>query len=331
MDKQTMLQAYYQMIRIRLVEERLVKIYLERNIRSFIHFCIGQEAIAVGVCMNLSPSDIMFGNFRSHGHYLAKGGSLKRMIAELFGKSTGCCDGRGGSMHLIDKSVGFMGSVPILASIIPIAVGAGFSLKRQDKSRRCVVFLGDGACGEGIFHESINFAAQLSIPILFIIENNLYSVMSNRDSRHSPNYDMGKVATGLGATYMKVNGNDVTEVYSAMQSSLLNIVNHPVVIECTTFRHMAHSGPIFDASIGYRTQDNWETRIHHCPIRQLKEKIIEASMDALNISAIESAMFREIDNLKEIEVRIQREISDAIQFADESPYPSEIMENVYAQ
>lgn len=328
-----MLKAYYQMARIRLVEEQLVKIYLERNIRSFVHFCIGQEAIAVGVCMNLLPSDIVFGNFRSHGHYLAKGGSLKRMIAELFGKSTGCCSGRGGSMHLIDKSVGFMGSVPILASIVPIAVGAGFSLKKQDRLQRCVVFLGDGACGEGIFYESINFAAQLNIPILFIVENNLYSVMSNRDARHSPNYDLGKIVTGLGAAYIKVNGNDVTEVYSITQSSLLNEVNRPTVIECRTFRHMAHSGPIFDDSIGYRIQDNWETRLRHCPIQQLKDRIIETSMSTSDISRVEAAMFREIDNLKEMEIGIEKEISDAIQFADESPFPhpSEILENVYAQ
>ncbi len=189
MENQLMLDAYIKMLRIRLTEERLTADYLDKNIRSFIHLYIGQEAVAVGVCMNLSDEDYGFGNHRSHGHYLAKGGNLKKMIAELYGKSTGCSRGRGGSMHLIDKDVGFMGSISILSSVVPVAVGAAFSLKNKGKNNVCAVFLGDGASDEGVFFESINFAGLFEAPILFIVENNLYAVMSDAKARRSESFN----------------------------------------------------------------------------------------------------------------------------------------------
>lgn len=301
---------YRQMLRIRRVEERLMKEYIEKNIRSFIHLCIGQEAIAVGVCHHLSKSDLVFGNFRSHGHYLAKGGCLKKMIAELFGKSTGCCGGRGGSMHLCDKSVGFMGTVPILASIVPIAVGAGFSIKKQGKPSICVVFLGDGACGEGIFLESINFANVFKVPILFVVENNLYSVMSPMQARHSVKYNLGTIIEGIGSHYIKADGNDVLCVSQVVQEAINKIKESytPVLIEFATFRHTAHSGPIFDDHLGYRTLDDWDTRLRQCPIKKSKERLLQITPDHFQI-------------LQNIEEDIEKEIDEAITFAENSPFP----------
>lgn len=316
------LKAYSQMLRIRLVEERLVKEYLKKNIRSFVHFCVGQEAVAVGVCMNLSKNDYVFGNHRSHGHYLAKGGDLKKMIAELYGKATGCSAGRGGSMHLVDRSVGFMGSISILSSVVPIAVGAAFSIKRQGKGNICVVFLGDGASDEGVFYESVNLAGLFKAPILFVVENNLYAVMSDVDARHPESFDLSKIISGLGGSYSKSDGNSFTDVYRATKAAIEEMVKtgKPSAIECVTFRHMAHSGPIFDDKLGYRAQDNWDIRVSKCPIRNLKEEIIRGRIADLEV-------------LSELERNISREIDDAIRFGEESPFPKkeELMEGVYCE
>lgn len=320
MDKELILNAYTQMLRIRLTEERIAKDYIEKNIRSFVHFYVGQEAIAVGVCMNLSQDDYVFGNHRSHGHYLAKGGNLKKMIAELYGKATGCSGGRGGSMHLIDKNAGFMGSISILSSVVPIAVGAAFSAKKQGKNKKCVVFLGDGASEEGVFYESVNFASLFKIPILFAIENNLYAVMSDRSVRRSESFDFSKLIMGLGADYYKSDGNNFFDVYNTAKVAFAEMLRtmKPAVIEFMTFRHMGHSGPVFDDEIGYRKQDDWDARIKNCPLNNLKNKIM--TMDIANS-----------DKLNEIEKEIINEIDDALRFAEESPFPKaeNIMEGVY--
>lgn len=322
MDEKLLVDAYSQMLRIRLTEERLVKDYLENNRRSFVHFCIGQEAVAVGVCMNLSQSDYVFGNHRSHGHYLAKGGDLKKMIAELYGKSSGCAKGRGGSMHLIDKRVGFMGSISILSSVVPIAVGAGFSAKKLGGESISVVFLGDGASEEGVFHESVNFAALFEVPILFVVENNLYAVMSDASARHSKSFDLSKIITGLGGNYFKSDGNSFIDVYKTTKAGIEEMLKtgKPSVIECVTFRHMAHSAPIFDDKIGYRVEDDLETRVNQCPIRNLKEKIIRNRI-------------ADLEALGKLEKKIRREIEEAIRFGEESPFPKpeELMEGVYCE
>lgn len=308
------------MLRIRRVEERLVKEYLKADRRSFVHFYIGQEAIAVGVCMNLAKSDLVFSTHRSHGHYLAKGGDLKCMVAELFGKATGCSKGRGGSMHLIDKNVGFMGSISILSSVVPIATGAAFALKKQDKKNIAVVFLGDGASDEGAFYESVNLATLMKAPVLFIIENNLYAAMSDRKARHPDSYDMESIVRGLGGIYIKVNGNSFSDVYNTSANSIKNI-NHfecPVVLECMTYRHMAHSAPIMDDKLGYRKKDPLNVRLANCPIKRLENMIIDNGHANMGF-------FVEQDE------QISAEINEAIKFGYESPYPKpeELTEGVY--
>ena len=311
MNKEMLIEAYSQMLRLRLVEERLVVEYLDKNIRSFVHFYIGQEAIAVGVCMNLTTKDYAFGTHRCHGHYLAKGGDLKAMVAELYGKATGCSRGRGGSMHLIDKSVGYMGSISILASVAPIAVGSAFALKEVGNGNVAVVFVGDGAADEGGFYESINLAALMKVPVLFVVENNLYAGMSDEAARHPKKYDLEKIMIGLGAEYYYTNGNDINEVYDKVEEAKKNL---PAVLECSTYRHMAHSAPLFDDKAGYRKVDDLKTRLAACPLKKFTDNYF---IDPLIHAVIKS--------------EIIQEIKEAIHFAEESPMPDpkDITEGVY--
>lgn len=327
MTNELILKGYYEMLRIRLIEERLVREYLKTNRRSFVHFCIGQEAVAVGVCMNLRKQDYIFGNHRSHGHYLAKGGDLKKMIAELYGKETGCAHGRGGSMHLIDREVNFMGSISILASVVPIAVGAGFSAKQKGEDRISVVFLGDGASDEGVFYESVNFASLFKIPMLFVIENNLYAAMSPREARHSEWYQINKITEGLGASYYDVDGNNFISVYETTEFVIKKAkrLNIPIVLECRTYRHMAHSAPIMDDNLGYRKIDTKEIRERDCPIKKLKEYIIN---NKIEVPEYENDIEGYITFM---ETCIKAEIDEAIKFAEESPEPDpkDLMRGVY--
>lgn len=316
MDKNLLLDAYRQMLQIRLVEERLVVEYLDKNIRSFVHFYIGQEAIAVGVCMNLTKKDYAFGTHRCHGHYLAKGGDLKAMIAELYGKATGCAGGRGGSMHLIDKSVSYMGSISILASVAPIAAGAAFALKKAGNGNVVVVFVGDGAADEGAFYETINLAALMKVPIIFVLEDNLYAGMSDVAVRHPESFKMGDIVRGLGGVLVYVDGNDVQHVDACMRHALRHMkeTKKPYVLQCATYRHMAHSAPLMDDDAGYRKVDDLKTRLAACPLKKFTDKLFIGS-----------------DILDVIKMDIIQEIEEAIRFAEESPMPDpkEIMKGVY--
>lgn len=316
MNKDELMIAYSQMLRIRMVEERLVKEYLEKNIRSFVHFYIGQEAIAVGVCMNLTKKDYAFGTHRCHGHYLAKGGDLKAMIAELYGKATGCCEGRGGSMHLIDQSVGYMGSISILASVAPIATGSAFALKKAGNGNVAVVFVGDGAADEGGFYESINLAALMKVPIIFVLEDNLYAGMSDAAARHPASFKMGDIVKGLGGILVYVDGNDVGHVDACMKHALRSIkkMGKPIVLHCETYRHMAHSAPLMDDKEGYRKVDDLKTRLVASPLKIFTDRYF---IDPLIHAVIKSEIIQEINK--------------AIRFAEESPMPDpkEITEGVY--
>ena len=192
------LELLRSMTRIRMVEEEIAKRYPEQQMRCPVHLSIGQEAAAVGVCAALQPTDWAFSGHRNHAHYLAKGGNLKAMLAEIYGKATGCCGGKGGSMHLTDQASGFIGATPIVGSTVPIAVGAALTAQREGKGRVVVVFLGDGAMEAGVVHESLNFAALKKLPILFACENNLYSVYSPLDVRQPNQRTISDLAAGHG-------------------------------------------------------------------------------------------------------------------------------------
>jgi TPP-dependent pyruvate/acetoin dehydrogenase alpha subunit len=318
MEKEQALNAYKKMFLIRRIEEDLVKHYFDNKIMSFVHFYIGQEAVAVGVCQNLELGDNAFGNHRSHGHYLAKGGDPKAMVAELLGRATGCCRGKGGSMHMIDKSVNFIGSTPILGSVAPISAGSAFSQKLMGSNNITVSFFGDGASEEGVVYETINYASLFRLPLLLVVENNLYSVMSKLKERRSENHDLEKIVNGFGANYLRADGNDFFDVFEKASLAVQNIKTNkqPVVLECITYRHMAHSAPICDDKIGYREVDTIENRQKKDSVKNMRGYLLDHYSEQDIIS---------------IENEINQSVRDAIDFAVNSPYPAheELYKDVY--
>ncbi len=243
LQKKTLIQLYQTMIRIRYCEESLVDPIVKGEIRCPVHLCTGQEAVAAGVGTALEKNDYIFGNHRSHGHYLAKGGSMRELIAEVYGKETGCSKGRGGSMHLIAPYVGMLGSAPIVAGTIPLAVGAALASSIRKDNRVTVSFFGDGATGEGVLCESLNFAALKKLPLIFACENNFYSThMPIQDIRVSD--EIFKIALPFGVKSFRINGNDVLQVYDCARKAieLCRRGEGPVFIEFLTYRLRGHVG-----------------------------------------------------------------------------------------
>jgi pyruvate dehydrogenase E1 component alpha subunit len=308
------------MLRIRRIEEALAKRYSEQEMRCPMHLCIGQEAIAVGVGAALTIEDKMYSNHRAHGHYLAKGGSLNAMISELYGRAGGCCGGRGGSMHMIDLDVGFMGATPIVGGTVPLAVGSAWASKLQKKTTATVIFLGDGCFEEGVVHESLNFAALHHLPILFVCENNDFSVYTRRNERQ-PNRAIHQIAAAHGIKTAHGDGNDVGLVFNLTNNALndLRVGNGPWFLELSTYRWREHCGPDFDDHLEYRTTVEIENGKADCPIKRL-EKI-----------SIESGLLSS-DEIKKMELEIKAEIDQSFTFAlsDLKPTLEDARHYVYA-
>ena len=302
---------YYDMLRIRMVEERIAELYSEQEMRCPVHLSIGQEAPAVGVCSLLNKKDIVMSAHRAHAHYLAKGGSLKAMISELYGKETGCAMGKGGSMHLIDLNVDFFPSVPIVGSTIPIATGVAWAFKMKKENNIVVVFLGDGATEEGVFFESLDFANLKSIPILFVCENNFYSVYSNLEVRQAKNRDISKLVQSHGIESFKGSGNDIDRVYDLSDKAIKYIKknNAPAFLEFDTFRWLEHCGPNWDDDLGYRKSDELKNWMEKCPVENFERKMLQNGIFSEN----------DVNTYKEA---INSEIEEAFLFAKESPFPT---------
>ena len=319
--KNAYLSLFYNMLRIRKVEEKIAELYPEQEMRCPVHLCVGQEAIAVGVCGNLLKKDYVMSNHRSHGHYLAKGGDLKAMFAEMYGKVTGCAKGRGGSMHLIDLSVGFLGSAPIVASTIPITVGTALSTRMQGKNNISVVFFGDAAIEEGIFHESLNFAALKKLPVIFICENNLYSVYSSLHVRQPKDREIFLLARSHGVNSNQGDGNNLIEVYNLSQEAVEKARRGkgPTFLEFKTYRWREHCGPNYDNHIGYRTEQEFLEWKKRCPVKRLKQYLLEKS-------------FITEEKISQISKKIEVEIDEAVDFAKKSPFPNEYcaQDHIYA-
>lgn len=258
------------MLRIRRAEEAIATRYAEQEMRCPTHLCIGQEAVCVGVSACLDQNDYVFSNHRAHGHYLAKGGSLAAMIAELYGKATGCCGGLGGSMHLIDTRAGFLGAVPIVASTIPLATGAAWAAKLKGELRVAVAFFGDGAFEEGVVHESINFAMLHRLPMIYVCENNLYSCYTRLDERQ-PDRPIHGVAAAHGCFTATADGNDVAAVVATSEKAIARarMGEGPAFLEFSTYRWREHCGPNYDDDLGYRPAGELAAREELCPLKQL--------------------------------------------------------------
>ena len=298
-------KLFESMLRIRLVEESIANKYSEQKMRCPTHLSIGQEAIAVGVCANLTSQDQVLSTHRAHAHYLAKGGCLNSMMAEIYGKASGCSKGMGGSMHLIDTSVGFMGSTAIVGNTIPVAVGLALEKKLTRKKSIACVFFGDGATEEGAFYESVNFAIIHSLPILFICENNLYSVYSGLEVRQPVDRKIYKMVRAMGISAQHGNGNDVEEVARKVKDAKTMILKSggPQFLEFDTYRWREHCGPNFDNNIGYREESEFLKWKKKDPLKNFYSENSQKYID------------RKIDT-------ISQEIDDAHQFADDSKFPT---------
>lgn len=298
---------YRDMLRIRMVEEAIADHYAEGEMRCPVHLSIGQEAIAVGVCEALTVSDKVYSTHRCHAHYLAKGGDLKRMFAEICGKQAGCVGGRGGSMHLMDLSKGMMASIPIVASSIPVAVGSALADKRMRTGKVTVAFIGDASIEEGVFHESANFAALHRLPVIFICENNLYSVYTPLSQRQ-PDRPLTEVARAHGMPALRGDGNDVEECYNLANEAVARARNDcgPMFVLLDSYRWREHCGPNFDNHIGYRTEAEYQQWEQRCPIRQLRARLAAALAD---------------EREKGMAAEIAAEIEEARAFARSAPLP----------
>jgi len=310
------------MLRIRLIEEGIAAHYAEQQMRCPVHLCIGQEAVAAGVCDLLGRDDQALSTHRAHGHYLAKGGDLPAMLAEMHGKATGCASGMGGSMHLIDLAAGFLGAAPIVGSTIPIAVGVAFGAMLRGERRVVVAFFGEGATEEGAFHEALDFAALKKLPVLFVCENNLYSVYSPLSVRQSPARRVYRLAEARGIVSRRGDGNDAAEVHS-LAGEALGVIRSgggPALLEFDTYRWREHCGPNYDNNIGYRGEDEFLRWRALCPVERLRVRALaDGAFDA--------------EDEQRWTAEIQAEFAAALRFAKESdfPAPETMLASVYAE
>tara|TARA_Y100000590_G_scaffold53688_1_gene56111 strand:+ start:3260 stop:4225 length:966 start_codon:yes stop_codon:yes gene_type:complete len=303
-------KLYRKIYKIRQVEKKISEVYKDQEIRCPVHLSIGQEAVAAGVCEALSKKDEIISTHRSHAHYLAKGGNLKNMMAELYGKKGGCAEGLGGSMHLQDISSGIMGSVPIVGSTIPIGVGMSFYSKFFLKNKNITtIFFGEGATEEGVFHECINFASLHSLPILFICENNLYSVYTELKKRQSNKRNIKKIVQANGIESYSSDGNNVLKVYSLAKKSIAKIKKNkkPIFLEFKTYRWLEHCGPNWDDHLNYRPKGELKKWLNHCPLKKLKNKITQNS--------------NKLKSVNNLEKKIDKEVIRAFNFAKINEFP----------
>jgi len=303
-------QLLFRMKRIRHVEDEIARCYGEEKMRCPTHLSIGQEAVAAGVGLALRRDDFAVSTHRAHAHYLGKGGDLRAMVAEIYGKATGCSRGRGGSMHLIDLAVGFEGSTAIVASSIPVGVGLALSAQLHGTDQLCCIFLGDGAVEEGVFYESVNFAAVRRLPVLFLCENNLYSVYSPLSVRQPAGRKIHEMVGAIGVETAHGDGNDADEVYRTTAEAIRGIRegSGPRFLEFSTYRWREHCGPNYDNDIGYRTEEEfieWKARD---PIPRYERRLLAAGLLSQN-------------DVAAMQLAIEREVGDAFEFADASPFP----------
>ncbi len=321
MDSDFKKKMYFDMLRIRMVEETIAERYSEWEMRCPVHLSIGQEAIACGVCTNLKQQDYVMSTHRAHAHYLAKGGSLKHMMAEIYGKVAGCSKGKGGSMHIVDIDAGFLGSTPIVGGIIPIATGVAFGITLKNEGKLSVVFIGDASTEEGVFSESINFAALKKLPVIFVCENNFFSVYSPLSVRQPADRDNVAIARAYGLYADRGNGNDILNIYEITQKAISQIKegNGPAYLEFDTYRWREHCGPNFDNDIGYRSEKEYLSWRKRCPIENFESLLKEQGI-------LTSA------HITQIKAQIESEIDDAFIFAKSSefPNPKELSSDLYA-
>jgi acetoin:2,6-dichlorophenolindophenol oxidoreductase subunit alpha len=311
-------RMFASMIQIRLAEERLASLIEGGEVHCPCHLYIGQEAIATGVCAALERSDYVWGGHRSHGHYLAKGGNLDGMFAEILGRTSGCSRGRGGSMHLFAPESGILGTVPLVAATIPLAAGTALASRLRADGRVSVAFFGDGAIEEGHTHETMNLAALYRLPLIFVCENNFYaSHMALLERRAADNIVQTAAAHGMPGE--QLDGNDISAVYAATVRAVARARagEGPTLLECRTYRWRGHVGPSWDMDVGVKRKDElseWQPRD---PIARLKSMLVQRGVGESTLAAIETDARVDIDR--------------AVEGARQAPFPGEqeLLEHVY--
>ena len=300
--------------RIRSIEEAIAKEYLKYEMRCPTHLSIGQEAVPSCIQEFINKNDYAVSGHRGHAHYLAKGGNLKKMLCEIFGKENGCANGRGGSMHLIDRSVGFAGTTAIVGNSIPIGVGLAFSQKLEKNKNITIIYFGDGAVEEGVFYESVNFAVLKKLPVLFVCENNFYSVYSPLRVRQPVSRSISKMVNGMSCDTIVGDGNNPFQIYSKISKAIKKLRNGkgPIFAEFKTYRHREHCGPNLDDDLNYRPVKERNHWMKKDPLPLLEKK--------LNILRLSKKMTIE-KNL------IKKEVLDAFQFARLSKFPKKKFKN----
>ncbi len=320
-DREFLLRLFRSMLRIRIIEEEIEKRYHEDQMKTPIHLVIGQEATSVGCCAALTDTDLLYSSHRTHGNYLAKGGDLKAMLAEMFCRVNGCAGSRGGSMHLIDKKVGMAGTSAVVGGAIPIATGAALATRMRKLERVCVVFLGEAGVEEGVTSESLNFAALRQLPVIYFCENNHYSVQSPLATRQHPGRVIWKWAATYGMPSVLVDGTNVLAVYKATKEAVKRARENggPTFIEAPVYRFRAHGGAGDDSTTGYRDVAEREAWERVCPIKTYHEFLERVGLI--------NAQTRE-----QMEREILEETFAAFDFAKNSPNPVEadLYRNVYA-
>lgn len=316
-----LVKSYGDMMRIRRAEEVIADLYTAKETRTPVHLGIGQEAVAVGVSSHLNAGDRVYSGHRGHPHYIALGASLKKMMAEILGRVTGASAGMGGSMHLYAPEAGFHGSVPIVGATIPIAVGAGLACKMDGKGQVAVCYFGDGACEEGVLHESLNLARVMDLPVIFVCENNLYSSHLDIHLRQ-PSNSVARFAEAHRIRTNVVDGNDVVRVSEAAGEliSAARAGEGPGFIEAVTFRWRGHVGPNDDIDVGvHRSPEELKAWKRRDPVGRLAAAL-------LNDRGISQ------ETLDKVIAEINTEINEAVAFARSSAYPETfaLLDLVYA-
>jgi pyruvate dehydrogenase E1 component alpha subunit len=318
LEPEVLLDLHRRMVRIRLFEEEAGKLMESGRMPGFLHLYVGQEAVAAGVMATLRPDDAITSTHRGHGHAVAKGADLRYMYAELFGKTTGYCKGRGGSMHINDLSIGMLGANGIVGGGIPHALGAAFAAVYKGQDSVAVPFFGDGATNIGAFHESANLAAVMQLPVVFVCENNGYSEFTPQE-RHMLLKDVADRAAAYGMPGETVDGMDAVAVYLAARRLVARARagEGPALLEAKTYRYYDHQG-VKGLRIPYRTQEEIDTWKERDAITSLEQRVVDAKVAAR-------------ESLDKVWADTREEIAAAIKFAEQSPDPdpADMLDNVY--
>ncbi len=319
---QTEVALYRSLFRIRYAEETLAELYKEKEMRTPTHFGVGQEAVAVGVCEALRKDDVAYSHHRCHTHYLAKGGSLLGLVAELYGREGGCSRGRGGSVHLTDRSVGFIGSSPILGQALALATGSALAFRMDGVPRVAVGFFGEAVMEEGVAYEAMNYASVNRLPVLYVCENNFYSTESPASMRQPAGTELCERVRAFKIPARRIDGNDVVAVFHAAQEAVAGIRDGkgPLFIECETYRLREHVGPMYDHELGrtYRTKEEVEAWKKRCPVVRAEQRLLAKKI--ASSAQIEAWQAEARDEFAEVLAKAK---------ASPWPDPATLFDNVY--